>query len=87
MSQFAPYNGTYDVHVAENGLISHWTTPEGADMLQVYDDGKIRAITKLCNEIAHDIISLLDEWAIKEALTHYKITLSVENLREKGGAV
>ena len=86
MSQFAPYIGIYDIQVADNGLISHWTTPDGAETLTVYEDGSDRVISKLCKEIDNDIISLLGEWAKEEVLTHFKITLSVENLREKGGA-
>lgn len=85
MSENLPYNGTYEVRFADNGLISHWTTRGLTIELNVYEGDTISALNRFGEDIASDVTSLMKLCNTEDRLTHFKVTLLIESLREKGG--
>ena len=85
MSEYLPCNSTYEVRFAENGLISHWTSRGETHELNVYEGDTISALNRFGEEIASDVTSLMDLCYKEDRLTHFKVTLLVESLREEGG--
>ena len=84
MSLF-PYQTNYDVEFVENGIIVRQTTPEGLDMTLVHvDDENLHR--KISNEVERDIFSVLEEAQKERYFSHIKISLTIEDLTEEGGA-
>lgn len=83
MSQF-PYQATYDVQCVGNGIIVRQTTPKGLDYTNVYESFDNR---KISSEVERDIFSLLEEAEKEKFFNHLKISVSIEDLTEEGGAL
>ena len=85
MSLF-PYQTNYDVEFVENGIIVRQTTPEGLDMTLVHvDDENLHR--KISRAVERDIFSTLREEEKEQFFTHIRISLTIEDLSEEGGAL
>ena len=82
MSLF-PYQTNYDVEFVENGIIVRQTTPEGLDYTNVYESFDNR---KISSEVERDIFSVLEEAQKERYFNHLKISVSIKDLTEEGGA-
>ena len=82
MSQF-PYQATYDVQCVENGIIFRQTTPDGLDMTHVYETFDNR---KISSEVGEDIFSVLEEEEKEKYSNRLRISVTIEELMEEGGA-
>lgn len=83
MSWF-PYQTDFDVQCVENGIIIRQTTPNGLDYTTVYESFENR---KISNEVGEDIFSVLEEAQKERYFSHIKISLTIEDLTEEGGAL
>ena len=78
-----PYQTTYDVQCVDNGIIFRQTTPDGLDMTHVYETFDNR---KISNEVGEDIFSVLEEEEKERYSNRLRISLTIEELTEEGGA-
>lgn len=82
MSWF-PYQTDFDVQCVENGIIVRQTTPNGLDYTNVYESFDNR---KISSEVERDIFSVLEEAEKEKFFNHLKISVTIEDLSEEGGA-
>ena len=82
MSVF-PYQTDFDVQCAENGYIVRQTTPKGFDYTTVYESFDNR---KISSKVERDIFSVLEEAQKERYFYHLKISVSIKDLTEEGGA-
>lgn len=82
MSVF-PYQASFDVHRVENGIIIRQTTPEGLDYTTVYESHENFTIS---SAVKRDIFSVLQEAEKERYFNHIKISVTIEDLTEEGGA-
>lgn len=82
MSWF-PYQTDFDVQCVENGIIVRQTTPNGLDFTRVFESFENR---KISSEVERDIFSVLQEAEKERYFNHIKISVTIEDLSEEGGA-
>jgi hypothetical protein len=82
MSVF-PYDALFNVRYVENGIVGRQQTYEGLDITFVYEGDGNRSISRVVED---DMLSLLEKAEKERYFNHLRISVTIEDLTEEGGA-
>ena len=78
-----PYDALFNVRFVENGIVGRQATSEGLDITFVYEGDGNR---KISWAVGDDMLSLLEKAEKEKPFNHLRISVTIEDLTEEGGA-